>query len=587
MNIQKSDIELGDYTPNVGTMFLNNKSNYKDLPAFAERVDGSYKFWSWEQLTNDIISLAAFLMNSGLDPETDGQNRVGFIAGNSYQRLVTEMAVMSCGLITVPIFAKYPNELMEKLIRFSETSLIISDNPEKISSLDPSCLPEKLLLLTPKDKNQDKSQDKTTNNVTYFEDILSNILAPKTIQEMEERFRAVKPSQMAMIMYTSGTSGFPKGVQLHHSNIMSQQKALQLLWKPEPGMRFLCYLPWHHSFGGIFERFFALHSGGCLAIDDSFGKDIDRLLENFAEIKPHVYFSVPVIYQAIVGKVLTSEKAENAFFHDDLKFIFTAAAPLPLSTSDIFRKKGVPVMEAWGLTETSPCCTLTNFNMDRIPGVVGYPIPGVEICLGDDNEILVRGENVMSGYFHNEEATQKAFSEGGWFHTGDIGEISDEGVKIISRKERMFKLSNGEKLFPSQIEENVCRRCKFVKYAYVFGSGQKNPFMLVFPNSELMAASVRNKLEDPVCAFPESCASLSNCLSNCVDEINTYQLSGFERIGRALVIQRELSLEENELTPSFKLIPRRIEEKYKTYIEAMQSQAYDSLPDDAFIIDLE
>ena len=584
MNIIKSDIELGEYTPNVGTMFLNNRDAYKASPAFAERRNGAYEYWSWEDLTNDIITLSAALLNSGLDPDNENLNRVSFITGNSYQRLVCEMAVMSCGLVCVPIFARYPNPLMEKLIDFSEVSMLISDNAEKTFSLNPDCLPERLILLTPP---QDETPKNLRVKISYFDDILRQTPTKDTQAEIEQHFRAVPPAALAMIMYTSGTSGFPKGVQLHHSNIMSQQKALEIMWKPEPGMRFLCYLPWHHSFGGLFERFFALHSGGCLAIDDSFGKDIDRLLENFAEIKPHAYFSVPVIYQSIVGKVLTSEKAEKTFFHDDLKFVFTAAAPLPLSTSDIFRKKEIPVVEAWGLTETSPCCTLTDFNMDRIPGIVGFPIPGVEMSLGLDNELLVRGENVMSGYFRNKEATDKAFSEGGWFHTGDIGEITDDGVKIISRKERMFKLSNGEKLFPSNIEENVCRRCKFVKYAYVFGSGQKNPFMLVFPNSELMAASVRNQMDDPGCDFPRSCASLSSCLSSCVEEINTYQLTGFERIGKALVIQRELSLEENELTPSFKLIPRRIEERYKTYIEAMQKQEYDNLPPDAYVIELD
>ncbi|MCF8474975.1 MAG: AMP-binding protein [Emcibacter sp.] len=583
MNILKSDIELGDYLPNVGTMLLNNREAYQQANAFAERVDGAYKYWSWKTLTDDVIFFAHYLLYSGLNPNDENLNRICFIAGNSYKRLVCELAAMSSGFVVVPIFAKYPNELMEKLINFSESGMIISDNPQKIASLNPSCLPDKIISLTPNTENNSKKN----SNIAYFDQILSQKISPKDSIEIEQLFRAVLPPTLLMIMYTSGTSGFPKGVQLHHSNIMSQQKALEILWKPEKGMRFLCYLPWHHSFGGLFERFFALHSGGCLAIDDSFGKDIDRLLENFAEIKPHVYFSVPVIYQAIVGKVLTSEVAEKSFFHDDLKFVFTAAAPLPLSTSDVFRSKKIPVLEAWGLTETSPCCTLTDFSMDRIPGVVGFPIPGVELRLGEDNELLVRGENVMSGYFHNEEATKKAFSEGGWFHTGDIGDITKEGVKIISRKERMFKLSNGEKLFPSNIEENVCRRCKFVKYAYVFGSGQKNPFMLIFPNSELMAASVRNQKDDPGCEFPRSCQSLSSCLSSCVDEINTYQLTGFERVGKALVIQRELSLEENELTPSFKLIPRRIEEKYKPYIEAMQNENYESLPSDAFIIELE
>jgi len=583
MNILKSDIELGEFTPNVGVMFLNNRDAYGSSPAFAERRSGDYKYWSWSELTRDIISLSDHLLRSGLDPEDDKLSRVIFIAGNTYRRLVTEMAVMSCGLVSVPIFAKYPAALMEELIKFSEGAMLVSDDPQKIASLKADCLPERLLLLSPKTEGGNDA----IKELTFFDDAIAHKTSPQIVDNIEKIFQNVAPSQLAMIMYTSGTSGFPKGVQLHHNNIMSQQKALELLWQPEPKMRFLCYLPWHHSFGGLFERFFALHSGGCLAIDDSFGKDIDRLLENFSKIKPHVYFSVPVIYQAIIGKILTSEKAEKNFFHDDLKFIFTAAAPLPLSTSDVFRKKNIPVLEAWGLTETSPCCSLTDFSMDRIPGIVGFPIPGVELTLGADNELLVRGANVMSGYFHNDTATQKALTKGGWFHTGDIGDITPDGVKIISRKERMFKLSNGEKLFPANIEENVCRRCKFVKYAYVFGSGQKNPFMLIFPNSELMAASLRNQMDDPVCKFPGDCQSLSHCLSSCVEEINNYQLTGFERIGKALVIQRELTLEENELTPSFKLIPRRIEEKYKPYIDAMQAEDYDNLPPDAFVIELE
>jgi len=280
-----------------------------------------------------------------------------------------------------------------------------------------------------------------------------------------------------MIMFTSGTSSSPKGVQLTHGNLMSQQKALEILWQPESGMRFLCYLPWHHSFGGLFERLFALHSGGCLAIDDSGGKDAGRLLQNFSEIKPNVYFSVPKVYQEIVTRILAEPELGDSFFHDGLKFVFTAAAPLPLSISEIFKHKGVPVVEGWGLTETSPCCTLTGFSLERTPGVVGFPIPGVELKLGDENEILVKGPNVMRGYFRRPEASAGVFSDG-WFRTGDVGTIGDEGVRIISRLDRMFKLGNGEKVFPARIEDRIAGRCKFIKYAYVFGSGQKNPSLL-------------------------------------------------------------------------------------------------------------
>ena len=182
-------------------------------------------------------------------------------------------------------------------------------------------------------------------------------------------------------------------------------------------MRFLCYLPWHHSFGGLFERFFALHSGGCLAIDDSWGRNTDRLLENFSEIRPHVYFSVPKVYQEIVSKIMVNPELERSFFIPELKFVFTAAAPLPMSVSSVFKSRGVPVVEGWGLTETSPCCTLTDLSVDRAPGLVGSPIPGVEIRLDEDGEILVRGPNVMRGYVDQPEATAEVLDAEGWFRT--------------------------------------------------------------------------------------------------------------------------------------------------------------------------
>ncbi|MCF6196525.1 MAG: AMP-binding protein, partial [Emcibacter sp.] len=146
MNIVKSDIDLGEYTPNVGTMFLNNRADFGPKPAFAERDGDDFKYWSWDVLTRDIIALSAYLLNSGLDPDDADLSRVCYIGGNSYKRLVCEMAIMSCGLTCVPIFAKYPNDFMEKLITFSEASMVIGDNPEKIASLNPDCLPDRVLL---------------------------------------------------------------------------------------------------------------------------------------------------------------------------------------------------------------------------------------------------------------------------------------------------------------------------------------------------------------------------------------------------------------------------------------------------------
>jgi 2-dehydropantoate 2-reductase len=566
----------------VGSLFLKNGKRLLDKPAVAERIGDRFRYWSWERLTQDIILTIDYLLRQGLEPANDSNNRVAFIAGNHYQRLVCEMAVMSCGMVSVPVFARYPRPLLSELLRFSDVSLLITDSPNETAELEN--LPPKILLLN--SENSTASFEKCYQ-VEFYEDLLGHSIDVKSHTRIEKIMRAVEPSAMALIMYTSGTSGFPKGVQLDHHNLMSQQKALEILWRPEPEMRFLCYLPWHHSFGGLFERFFALHSGGCLAIDDSQGKDINRLLDNYKLIKPHVYFSVPRIYQEIGTRISSSKDTEQAFFHKDLKFVFTAAAPLPISTSDIFKAKKVPVVEGWGLTETSPCCTLTGFDLERQSGVVGFPIPGVELALSDESEILVRGPNVMSGYFRNEEATAKAFTADGWFKTGDIGDFTPQGLKIVSRKERMFKLNNGEKVFPAELEDKVNDRCCYIKHSYVFGHGQTHPFMLVFPNKEGIGNINDHGLFPYGCSHPRHINALSNCLGKCIRDINENRDVGFRNIKEALIIDRELSLENNELTPSFKLIPTSVEEHFSDYITAMLERRYEDLPDDAHVIAIE
>jgi len=589
----KSSLSLGEVTPNIGSMLLNNRDRYGDRHAFAERRDGPYHYWSWQQMVDDILKVAEFVFQqkdlSNQSREGTTGNRVAFISANGYHRVVSEMAVMATGMVAVPVFAGYAAELMSDLVEFGDVGTLVTDSLEKIATLRADCLPARILAITGCNRTADPDLLERLSvlgvtSVTFMDDLLA-VEAHADNTGLEMWMRAVDPQRLAMIMFTSGTSSFPKGVQLTHFNLMSQQQSLEILWQPEPGMRFLCYLPWHHSFGGLFERLFALHSGGCLAIDDSGGKEAGRLLENFAEIKPHVYFSVPKVYQEIVTRILATPELGDGFFHPELKFVFTAAAPLPLSTSEIFRNKGVPVVEGWGLTETSPCCTLTELSLQRTPGVVGFPIPGVEVKLGNENEILVKGPNVMRGYFRQPEITDRVFDDG-WFRTGDVGELTDEGVRIISRLDRMFKLDNGEKVFPARIEDRIAGRCKFVKYAYVFGSGQKNPSLLAFPNHELMTTDNGGELDQSECVYPGCMNDLAGCLGDC---IKAEQKAGavFERVDGALVVDTELTVEANQLTPSFKLIPRKIEQDFERHIEALQSEQTDELPNGASIIKME
>jgi len=576
---------LAPVVKNLGSLLLKNQVLCGERYACAERSSDGFRYWSWQTLMDEVLAFAGYLTRCDLGDAPDAGGRIAFLTNNSYPRLVCELAVMASGLTSVPIFAGYAPRLTAQLLDFSQIDLLVTDDPARLAQLPPRVVPDHVVVLGGQAATLEwLAEQGLARRYTRFQDALESGRGGQVAAA--ERFAAVSASTRALIMYTSGTSGFPKGVQLSHHNLLSQQQALQQVWKPEPGMRFLCYLPWHHSFGGLFERLFALGSRGCLAIDDSRGKNVDRLLENFAEIRPHIYFSVPKVYQEIIARVLTDAETCAAFFHPELKFVFTAAAPLPLATSDVFKAHGVPVVEGWGLTETAPCCTLTTQALERKPGVVGQPIPGVRIALAEDGEILVKGPNVTAGYFRNPEATAGVFDAEGWFKTGDIGTISDDGLRIVSRKERMFKLSNGEKVFPSQIEDQLSNHCKFVKHAYVFGDGRKHPCLLVFPNRQLINAAPDSGLVDHHCTCPASLDGLADCLGACIEEIQVKRGVCFEKVDAAVLMDRELSLENDELTPSFKMIPRRIEKHFADCIEAMKTRRYQQLPKGAYVVQL-
>lgn len=579
-----SKIPLGEVTPNIGTLFIRNRARLNDRMAFGERSDGGYRFRTWGELTNDLYRFSAFLRETGFV----AGDRVAFLTPNGYRRLVCEMAVMSGAMVAVTIFAGYPGKMISDLMDLCKVKCLIAENESSIGQLHPSSLPPFIIILNSTTGN---SFDGKTKTCFYEEIFRYPTPTPGHCLTAENIFRQVTPSTPALVMFTSGTSGLPKAVQLTHYNLMSQQRALEILWKPRPGMRFLCYLPWHHSFGGLFERFFALHSGGCLAIDDSWGKNVERLLENFEQIRPNVYFSVPKVYQEIITRVLSSKRAERIFFNGELRFVFTAAAPLPAGISDVFKAKGVPVVEGWGLTETSPCCTLTDLSLERMPGVVGFPIPAVELKLAEENEICVRGPNVMVGYLNQPEATGEVLDPSGWLKTGDIGEFTAHGLKILSRKDRMFKLSNGEKVFPAVIEERIRSHCKYVKFAYVFGNGRIQPYLLVFPNRELFNRELFSaggicSHDKTYCEFPGCDGELAKCLKTCLGRINETTRMSHEKISCAVIAPGEPSIENGGLTPTFKLVPSAIQKHFDAYIQALQDNKPANIPTAGYWVEL-
>lgn len=572
-NILTSDKKLGQIVPNIATLLFNNKSRFSEKMVYQEKKENVFVGITWNELYNDILNIAYNLKQIGF---SDGDKLVIY-SPNQLEMLQLELAVMSIGGIAVPIFAWFKKDTAELLIEHSDAKFLAVAGTFQLSNIS---IYNKL------------------KNVFVFDDVDTssfheNIVPFKTLLKERENnltnlYFNANPNDICLNMYTSGTMGIPKCVQLSHKNILSQQAALDAIdwWSIDENDKFLSYLPWHHSFGGIFELFNALYRGATYTLEPSYGKNIESILENWKIIKPTIFFSVPKVYQMLFELIKENNEPEAQFFHPNLKFIFTAAAALPENLSKEFEKRKVPVIEGWGLTETSPCCSLTNPLIKRNAGTVGLPIPGISIRLGEENEIQVLGPNTMCGYYKNDEANKNIFTEDGWFKTGDIGTITEDGLKLITRKDRIFKLTNGEKVIPTEMENLIQSKCHYISFAIVSGSGQDYPVALLFPNYKMLETPIEIRSEISGCSCPKNLNELGNCLNHCLQLANADIGQKFSKIKSAVLINDELSFDKNTLTPSLKVAPNNVMNVYKAHLENLYGQE-NEIKEEVYVIKLD
>lgn len=568
---------LGEYPRNIASLLKENSHKFSERTFFLEKKNYEYIGITWGDFYSQICNIASNLVKYGY---AEG-DKVVLFSQNRLEMLMLELAVMSSGGVAVPIFFNYNAETAEQLIHHCDAKFLAIGGERHLERINPDLSLNHIFIFDEFEKIQNKSLIKNFSNLSEFNDLL-----PSSSTTSNLKFTA-EPDEICLNMYTSGTMGNQKCVQLTHKNILSQQAALRKLWNLNENDRFLSYLRWHHSFGGIFEIFNALSTGASFALESSLGANPTEIFENWKIIKPTIFFSVPIVYQAIMDLISGNKELENLFFHPDLKFVFTAAAPLPIHISDEFERRKIPVIEGWGLTETSPCCTLTDPNIKREAGVIGLPIPGVSIRLADDGEIEVEGPNVMVGYYNNEKANENIFTDDGWFRTGDIGEITEAGLKLITRKDRIFKLLNAEKVIPTKIESSITEKCHYISAALVEGNGKSFPVALLFPNRALFNRNNdRVDLSSVECSCPHSIEELSNCLKNCLTDVNCGLKQKFARVRMAMLVDDDLSVEKKTLTPSLKIAPNNVKEVYKACINKLYGEDAE-INHDVYIIPLE
>ena len=558
-----SDFEPVGPSESVGGMLARNVARFGNQAAFAERATGAWRTVTWRALAQDAAALGEWLTRAGIGPG----DRVVVFSPNRGEMLVAEFAVMGIGATYVPIFAGYAAEQATALVAQARPSALIVANT---GTLAKTGAPGTLRALLTFDACDALAVAAALEGTSVRHATLAGAIAACAVRGDDDpafiRFletaSAIDPHTAALMMYTSGTSGRLKGVLLSHDCILSQQRALAAIWTVTPEDRFLSFLPWHHSFGGIFEKYTALYNGATLYIDDSLGKDLDLLFANWLAVRPTIYFSVPKIYQQLVARVESRPEEELLVFHSGLRFVFTAAAALPAHLAAFFAARRIPVIEGWGLTETSPCCTLTDLVEPRtVQGMVGYPIPGVRVRIAPDGEIHVRGPNVMIAYDDEPEATTAALPGDGWFRTGDLGALEGKGLRLISRRDRVFKLANAEKVIPTSIELRLAGMNAYIRHVIVVGSGRDYPAAVVFPDFYRITEEFGDDRAAAELVVKES-------IRQTVLEFNRTHPVKFERIQAIAVVSRELSIERDELTPSLKVRVGNVLDGAWEYVEA-------------------
>jgi long-chain acyl-CoA synthetase len=543
-----------------------------DRVAMRHREGGEWRELSWDQYARAVRETALGLVALGVERG----DAVGILSGNRPEWHISDLATMAAGALSVPVYPTSSPAQVSYVTEHSEARLVFVENEEQLLKVDKrrSELPKLLHAVVFEDFPA--SPDGFVLPMSELRRRGSELDRERPSLYDERRAEPL-PGDVATVVYTSGTTGPPKGAMLTHANILSACESLTRVFSEEPGTgRRLSFLPLSHIAERVTSHFLQIYNG----YDTWFAESLDALLRDLQDCRPTVFFAVPRLWekfhagiQAKLAGVPEEQRGSasgpvRASLGLDLcTYFVSGAAPISPEVLRALHSVGIPIAEVYGQTEDCGPTTLNPRERIKI-GTVGPAIPGVEVRIADDGEVLVRGGNVFAGYFRDDEATAEMLRDG-WMHTGDVGVLDDDGyLTITDRKKDLIITAAGKNVAPQEIE-NRLKYHPLVSQAVVIGDRRPYLVALLTLDQEAAARFAADRGLDPT--DPER-LSLSpevlEAVGAAVDAVNA-QFSRAESVRRWSLLPRDFAQEREELTPTLKVRRRLVMETYAAEIEAL------------------
>ncbi|HZJ34991.1 MAG TPA: long-chain fatty acid--CoA ligase [Gillisia sp.] len=566
--------------------------NFPLEKALGTKYNGSWETISTQEYINKANAISRGLLRLGIKPN----EKIAVISSsNRTEWNILDIGVLQLGAQNVPIYPTITEEDYEYVLNHSEATYCFVSDKEVL---------EKLNSIKHNTKLKEVYSFDEIKGCKNWKEVLELGQDKSNQEEVEKLKDSVKAEDLATLIYTSGTTGRPKGVMLSHNNIVSNVLGSAPRVPFETGTFVaLSFLPVCH----IFERMI-LYLYQYYSVSVYFAESIDKISDNLKEVKPHVITAVPRLLEKVYDKIIAKGTAlggikqklfywavelgleyepygANGWWYEtklslarklifskwkeglggNIELIVSGSAALQPRLARVFAAAEIPVMEGYGLTETSPVVAVNDQrNRGFKVGTVGRVIDNVEVLIAEDGEILTKGPNLMIGYYKEPEKTREAIDENGFFHTGDIGEIDSEGfLKITDRKKEMFKTSGGKYVAP-QIIENIMKQSRFIEQIMVIGDGEKMPAAFIQPNFEFVQEWAKRKNIE-LGNTNEEMIKKPEVINRIQEEVDFYnqKFGNWEKVKKFELTPEVWSIEGDQLTPTMKLKRRNIKERYK------------------------